>query len=428
MTAEGLLVTAGAATKTFLSSPATMYRLSVYASLIPDAEKRFWETKDRKEIVRNDGTIKGTSPWHLLVEVPQALPRTKALSRALWTSLKPSYDKSVLKVDLDMNDVPDLKGHVYRAELLHQVWSWRGRPPADHPQLKPGAPLRAFHMSEFGARGDDEHRRLPLPRAVRNAAEPFFQYKEDLARQGPEGDLRALHHRFSARVFSRWEGILPEGEGVLEAENDKARDRWQPQFVPCRRPAKVPAPKIKMVLPLTQGVSENVEGGPGLMVVVDGPWYEVGGLAERLGIEVMTVSDPEVPLGEQATADKRHFQIGTDPIVTRKSAGEAFDPQLPTLSPFRFSVEFSQMDGAIGHHRDHSQTDPRFLASSFLLSRPTICLDGTEKKVDLSWWFLKLRFRRELIVEGQAEPLTSEWSAPFWVQLLPGVERVRRTG
>ncbi|HEX6901326.1 MAG TPA: hypothetical protein VF789_16495 [Thermoanaerobaculia bacterium] len=421
---EGLLVTAGTETKIFPTSPTTMYRLSVYVSLLPDAEKRFWQTATRKEIVRDDGKIKGTSPWHLLIEIPRALPQTKALGTALWSSLKPSYDKGVLKVDLDMNDVADLKGHVYRAEILHQVWSWRGRPPADHPQLKPGAPLRAFHMSEFGARGDDEHRRLPMPRSVRNAAEPFFHYEEDLSRQGPEGDLRALHHRFSARVFSRWEGILPEGQGVLEAENDKTRDRWQPQFVPCRRPAKVPAPKIRMVLPLTHGVSEKVEGGPGLMVVVDGPWYEVGGLAEQLGIEVVPVSDPEFALGQQAPKDKTYYQIGTDPIVTNKSAGEAFDPNLRTLNLKQFKVEFSQVDGAIGHHRDHSQTDPRFLASSFLLSRPTISRDGQAKPVDLSWWFLKLRFYRKLTAEGQADALESERSAPFWVQLLPGVERV----
>lgn len=428
-------VTDGTKTET-LSGSGRLFCLSFYAYMKEGDEARFSKKGGEEEYVRAEG-LRGTSPWHLLIEIPQALPGDPdALQNELRNALKPDSAKAKqgkLSVSLDLNDskLAALKGLVYRAEIWHQVWHWRGRPPAEgyanFPTEQPGG---KFEMSEFGPRGDDEHRRLPMPRQAakdeqerKTKPEPVFFYEEDLDRQGPLGDRRALAHRFSARVFSRWEGILPEEQSYLETIDSSNLVRWKPHFVPCRHQGEVPVPKIKMVLPLTQGVSESVEGGPGLMVVVDGLWYEVGGLAEQLGIEVMTVSDPTVKEGE-APPEKRYFQVGTDPIVTPKSAGEAFDPKLTTLSFEKFGVKFSEVVGAIGHHRDSSQTDPRFLASSFLLSRPTISLDGQSKPVDLSWWFLKLRFYRKLTVEGQKNALESERSASFWVQLLPGVERV----
>lgn len=424
-----------------LSGKGRLFCLSFYAYMKDGDETRFSDKggEEEKEYVRTEG-LKGTSPWHLLIEIPQELPKDReAIEKALLSALTPDAAKAKqgkLSVGLNLNkpELAALKGLLYRAEVWHQAWHWRGRPPAEgYEDFTTGDPGGVFEMSEFGPRGDDEHRRLPMPRLApkndeerKKKPEPNFLHEEDLDRQGPLGDRRAMAHRFSARVFSRWEGILPEDKSYLETIDSSNGVRWNRHFVPCRYRGDVPAPKIKMVLPMTAGVSENVEDGPGLMVVVDGRWYEVGGLGERLGIEVMTVSDPKVETGAQANPDQRYYQIGTDPIVTSKSAGEAFsaDPSLKALRLDKFKVEFTDAVGAIGHHRDHSQTDPRFLASSFLLSRPAICLEQKPKPVDLSWWFLKLRFRRELIVEGQTEPLTSEWSAPFWVQLLPGVERV----
>lgn len=437
VTDEGFVVTAGTETKTFAkTSPARMYRLTVYASLVTDGEKRFLETKTRKEIVRSDGKINnGTSPWHLLIEIPQALPtdpkEIETIEKKLLSALTPDRETAKagkLTVKLDVSKLDELKGLLYRAELWHQVWHWRGRPPAegyeDFPQQEPGG---EFEMSEFGPRRDDEHRRLPMPRQP-GVGEPVFFYEEDLERQGPQGDRRALAHRFSARVFSRWEGILPEERSSLATIDSATEVRWKPHVVPCRHQGVVPMPKVRLVLPLTEGVSENVEDGPGLLVVVDGPWYEVGGLAERLGVEVMPVNDPKVRLDQEPAKEDQYYQLGTDPIVTAESAGEAFDPhpdpKYQALRLDRFEVVFDRIDGAIGHHRDHSQTDPRFLASSFILARPTIRVAGQKKPLNLSWWFLKLRFRRELTIQGQDKPLVSEWSAPFWVQVLPGVERV----
>lgn len=420
----------GSSQKT-LSGDGRLFCLSFYASLGTDAETRFAETEN---VSREDGR-KGTSPWHLLIEVPKELPaaeeKKKELQARLHEAIKPDgkgAETGTLAVKLDMNDpvLKDLNGLVYRAELQHQVWGWRGRPPAPHPDLGPAIvdgtkkkeEILKFEMSEFGERSDDEHRLLPLPRQVTKLREPEFLYKENLNERGPQGDPRALHNRFSARVFSRWEGILREEDSHLEAMEKDTANRWKPLFVPCRHVGDVPVPKVKMVLPLTQGKSEAVSDGPGLMVVVDGPWYEVGGLSEKLVVEVMKVAGPEANPND-LKPDPEYFQIGTDPIVTAESAGKLLGTS-GALSTQGNLVEFETIAGAIGHHRDHSQTDPRFLASSFLLSRPTLTVGGQKKAVDISWWFLKLRFKRTLGA-GKGE---SGWSAPFWVQVLPGVERV----
>lgn len=431
VTGDHILVKVGPEQKE-LPGTGRLFRLSIYASLGPDAEKRFL---NGKEIVRRHELLEGTSPWHLLIEIPQKLPGQKeVLQTALREILEPDNDKAKngrLAVSLDLNRLSEenreaLAGLVYRAELWHQVWHWRGRPPAKHPRLEAGSQEDAFEMSEFGVRSDDEHRRLPMPRVPRPAdqPEPVFTYEEDLDLEGPRGDRRALHHRFSTRVFSRWEGLLREEDSYLEAVHQTTENRWRPLFVPCRHRGDVPVPKIKMVLPLTQGKgtlegADTLDESPGLLVVVDGAWYEVGGLAEKLDVEVMDVTGPD-------DAKTQFLQAGTDPIVTEESAGQALGQSPGALKKADYEVRF-EAEGAIGHHRDSSQTDPFFLASSFLLPRPTVLLKSAGqalKDKNLAWWFLKLRFRRKLQVEGEAKPLLSEPSAPFWVQVLPGVERV----
>ncbi|MDP9122251.1 MAG: hypothetical protein M3O15_12950, partial [Acidobacteriota bacterium] len=439
-----------------LSASGGLYRLSFYAVLAEEAASLFrWE-----EAVRTEGPARLTSPLHLFVESASVLPRTEPLRDPLWRALTPSWEGAgagTLRVRLDLHDpaLAQLKRHAYRAELMHQVWSWRGRPPAPHPAfagppapaVDPRAELRellAFEMAEFGERSDDEHRRLPMRRLGCGDADRLdaaFLYLEDLAVQGPRGETRALHHRFAVRLWSRYEGLLPEAGSYLDSLDSASGTRWRRLFVPCRPMGGVPVPKIKLVLPLTQEAPEDCGRGPGLLVVTDGPWYEVGGLAEELGVEVVTVTAPD-------TSGDAYYQVGTDPILTDTSALATLSPsptsQIPggasvpaagepgstagALPAGEFTVDFPPLVGAIGHTRDRSATTPNFLASSFLVPPPELrrCKDGEQvpAEADLAWWFLKLRFYRRLLgPEGESE---SERSAPFWVQLLPPVERIEK--
>ncbi|HEV3455965.1 MAG TPA: hypothetical protein VHG32_05360, partial [Thermoanaerobaculia bacterium] len=445
-----------------LKAAGGLYRLTLYAVLSEGAEARFRKT----EVVRQEGTARLTSPWHLLIEVAKELypPRERSqIQGALWQALAPSpacAAEGVLEVGLDLAS-PDLNTLAYRvsrADLLHQVWTWRGRPPAEHPDRATDASspppstaaaemerYLAFEMAEFGERSDDERRHLPMQRvASADGSEPAaFSYQEKLEAQGPAGDFRALHHRFAVRVFSRYRGVVPDEVGFLDCRDAATLTRWRRLFVPCRFRGTVPPPNIKFVLPLTQESPDQPGRGPGLLVAVDGPWYEVGGLAEELAVEVMTVMAP----GQKEAGE--YFQAGTDPIVTGESAGDALGlprgtPGAATdtdgrwfgaLSVDDLAIDWSKMTGAIGHARDHTTVAPHVLASSFLLAVPTIkgCENDTlaHPQADLAWWFFKLRFARRLrVVKPQAagEPgsaeIRSEWSAPFWVQLLPALDRV----
>jgi hypothetical protein len=434
-----------------LAGTGAIYRLSIYAVLKSNWKDQFL---DPKECIRCENNLRATSPWHLLIEIPRRLAEKdderQALRTALRASLTPdqpaAYDGR-LRVVLDpQGDSWNLKrDQLHRAELWHQMWHWRGRPPQPHPYLtllkdavpkdavKVEADVLPFEVSEFGERSDDGHRRLPMTRTAKDGmALPVFSYEENLLEQSLQGEVRALHHRFSARVFSRYEGLLPEEESFIEALDGPTGDRWRSLFVPCRPPVEVAAPKVKLVLPLTEG-PEGGEG-PGLMVVVDGPWYEVGGLAEALGVEVMTVSGPDGKDAQGKPIERHYLQIGTDPILTAKGAGESFGIKgaLESTDRPRFNVEVQPITGAIGHQRDRSRTDPRFLASSFLLPRPVISdPKGGEFRDDperFSWWFVQLRFYRKLALPSanpsKPNAVHSKPSAPFWVQYLPGVERI----
>ncbi len=466
-----------------LSGCGRLYRLTVYAVLAEEAEKRFRRSEAVRTQVVGDRHLNLTSPWHLLIEVVQPLwldpAERQPLRQALWRALTPDSsraEKGSLEVALDLSadEFSLIHPLIDRADLMHQVWSWRGRPPADHPDLparqapRPGAPSAAgtagtpgapdaadepgapdaelrrylgFEMAEFGERSDEERRQLPMKRTDRpDQGQPAsFLYEEDLGAAVPGGDFRALHHRFSARIWSRYRGVLPEEQSFLDARDGTTATRWRRLFVPCRFRGVIPAPKVKLVLPLTQEDPAAPGRGPGLLVAVDGPWYEVGGLAEELAVEVMTVSAPDSHAG-------LYHQAGTDPIVTGGSAAEALElaPDTPGSMPDPdgswsgalpvdgLDIDLSRMAGAVGHTRDRTTIAPRFLASSFLLAPPEIraCEEGRigNSKPDLAWWFFKLRFARRLRTQGPdgsgPSDRLSDWSPPFWVQLLPALNRV----
>jgi hypothetical protein len=306
-------------------TPHGLCRLTLYGELASEGESLFADFA--REAVRTTDTGKRlTSPWHLLIEVvpqpwagidgtPQTREKLDRARQALWNALKPGTVAArggVLSAELDLQgaDFASFAWQVDRAEVLHQVWGWRGRPPAEHPDLAPdgeavdGLPPNeeldrylSFEMAEFGERADEERRDLPMQRqdCRSGGAGPFFFYQEDLAAIAPAGDLRAMHHRLSARIWNRYRAVLPSTLGNIEARDKETRTRWRRLFVPCRFRGLVPVPKIKFVLPLTQEDPQHPGRGPGLLVAVDGPWYQVGGLAEQRAL----AKAPGVPVGRR---------------------------------------------------------------------------------------------------------------------------------
>lgn len=466
-----------------------LYRLSAYSVLVPGASTRFGvpSTEDFSferpdEVVSTDASGRClTSPWHLMIEVAEELPQGEDVQDALWQALSVSNEaaQGIVDVRLDLlqpgnsalaGRLRQLRRHVFKADLHQQSWEWQGRPPARHPDLPPAeqcspsehaAKLLAFEMSEHGTRGDEDARSRPMARLSEIAIQGMdgkkgrddtrlgtwpdlsFGFREDLNTLQPAPDGRALHHRFGVRVFSRYASVLPPNTAFVDSRCGSNGLKWHPVWVPARKLVELTRPDVRMVLPLTSGDPEGVAPSGGLLVVCGPDWYEQGGLAEELEIEVVDILAPDVveadcsgdPSPEQLARCERYLQVGTDPLVHRGGAAEMLG--LPTTGRWRalstrdFTVRFDGIIGGIGHHRGKPPYSSRFDLTSFLVPPPVIqsLVNGDKVEKDLSWWFFKVQFRRSCRLSANRDGVKmarSEPAAPHWVQLLPVVQRVEK--
>lgn len=434
-----------------------IYRLTVHAVLASGAEALFGfpESAGASRLRAAEGCrevfideLQGsrwlTSPWHLLVEVAQPMPTGLQVADALWNAL--SFDQAkakrgILDVTLDLSHATlrELRRHATQASLHQQSWIWQGRPPADLPSqdalggergVDAGRSLD-FEMAEFGDRVENDAKPLAMTRkGLWPATE--FQFSEDLNAIAPSGDGRALLERFAVRVFSRYAAVLGPDAGYLDGVKRDTASRWNRIWVPARKLTAIPPPAVRCVLPLTAteaGLMNPAiaQRGPGWLVVCDEPWYEVGGLQESLRVETVSVVSPDCPV--DAALCEEFYQIGTDPLHHRGGVldelGVPPDGSWRALDSCRYWVEFDGVSGAVGHRRGLDPSAGRFHAASFLVMPPRLLeVPGRELNAELAWWFFKLRFRRAVEIDGRSH--LSEPSPAFWVQLLPGLERLEK--
>ncbi|MBF8275534.1 MAG: hypothetical protein HW390_607 [Candidatus Brocadiaceae bacterium] len=225
----------------------------------------------------------------------------------------------------------------------------------------------------------------------------------------------ALYYRVGIRAYSRYEGLL-RGDTYIDSRMSESRaERWKRCVVPCRWNKPVPPPVIKLIIPLTQALPDttNVKPSflcPGLLVVLDESWYidSMGGFGETFDWEIAKTALPKNP------AENKH-QFGPDPILNMSA-----DPLL--------NKEISCQDaiGAIGYTMDTDTLAPLFTRASFILPPPAVkgkAVKGKEDSAaditDLSWYFLKIRFRRVLNNAPDLARPESPWTEPQWVQILP---------
>jgi hypothetical protein len=333
-----------------------------------------------------------------------------------------------------VNRVDEEFPYIYKAELQRQVWRWQGRETNPHPQIleeKPtAAAITRWEVKEYGNRFDLDHTIMNMdsrvsetgsaPNAKKATGSRIFSYSEYLTgEKAKKEELRALHYRFRVTVHSRYAGIMPAG-GLFV-------DKWVSEFVPCRVKAPIKVPKPKLIFPLTQSFGSPSSGTAGLLVVLDEPWYEVGGIGESLGAEVIRTPDPKnIPDKPNLATDKFYFEIGADPIVSEQA--------LNVGSPEKITVSFdenktSQIRGPVGHTFDRSSDAPLFVSTSFIIPAPSIIKDPVSAPGAAfgAWGMCKLRLRRVIHVkpkpvtrEGEKTvSLKSEFTDPFWVQYLP---------
>ena len=201
----------------------------------------------------------------------------------------------------------NLAPQIHRVELMVQRWRWQGRPLVREDQqgnptlfgfpytdLKNAGPnsadtvLAPLDGVYFGERdSNDQLVVVAQADAVSDPAGSPVLYTYDLS-HSPQ----ALYYRFAVRVFSRYEGLFTRGASVesriLKAASAQITgptpEQWRRLLPLCRRTATAPKPAVRLIVPLTRTV--NGQQTPGLLVVLNEPWYDWAGLAEQFEVQV----------------------------------------------------------------------------------------------------------------------------------------------
>jgi len=450
--AEGAGQQAGA---TVTATKGKLYRLAIYCTMTPESKVRFMDGLIDPATTKND--LDGNNPYHLvsptffaIEAVTDEMPQEDAVYAALALSETTRANGRILA------DLAAVSPHLRRADLTRQAWRWQGRNTETHPAFLSASPLPQdilnWEAVEFGDRQDVDSTVVPMrtkPVAANGARS--FNYLETLKTGKGEFDLRSLHFRFSVTVHSRYEGMIPPGVAsfvtgtttmpaapvvrpnlrlAASPAPPSFKSVWNRLFIPCRRTTDIHAPRLRLILPLTEaGMSKDPNASPGLLVVFDEPWHESGGLAERLEVSVALAADPtEAPSvpndykGKEKLPELKDYYVetGPDPIVGHQIPAvltKSADPTTPA-GLARVTFDRAGILGPVGHYFDPTNQAALFTATSFIIPPPRFS-DDKPGTPDRRWYFAKLRFRRALMLNSVGDVATGPWSDPVWTQFLP---------
>ena len=399
----------------------------------------------------------------------------------LWQALVCRQEGGRVRVRLEPTAAAagwDAFAYLGKVEIKRQLWRWEGRPsaftvppdkttpkqievtfpydrtPAEIDAWENGGEGTALLWDAIGFSDRDDDDFVRSHRFAELAPAGTMLYERDIT-----SDRRAQYYRFAVVATSRYRGLIvdvatdalatarngvqglhPDAKDVdpdTPVENLRSPWPWRRLFVPCRRDdgELLPKPKLKFVVPLTTRTDE--EGGqlPGLLVVLDEPWFDIGGLPEWLACEVSRVPARKKEL---AGADPDPFAYaypglplsGPDPMLhTGHWLDYDAEPTPGRAIEEKYRLHF-EVRGPIGYTFDRETSAPRFVGTSFFLEpslyekqRETWTLAADIRT--LPWAFVSLQFRRVIRGEGRGLPddLVSELTGPFWHQLLPDASR-----
>ena len=219
--------------------------------------------------------------------------------------------------------------------------------------------------------------------------------------------------------------------------------------MPSQRLDPLPAPKVRLIFPLTQSdpedrlakmnrgrrrrerlrafeASQKKRRSAGLLVVLSEAWFETAGIGE--GIEAQVELTP-TPYTYPPT--KYFYQLGPDVTAHYIDESRLFNQEFPAGDQ---SVRFESILGPVGHYYDADNNTALMVGTSFVLPPPSV---PASKDGPMDWYQAKVAFRRTLDARYPATPTglleyppanLNEWplkrryslyTEPTWVQFLP---------
>ncbi len=366
---------------------------------------------------------------------------------------------------------------ISRVDLQAQIWRWDGRPARSFPfdQITPvngGAatvdpnkplpvpppqqvttPLLQWELDTFATRPASDSVTRPMARRSNN----FIAYED----RGTE--LGATYYRAGVIAYNRYGSLVPETMAAADQSTIQVRSTasltsfasipgaeggWVRRFIPGRytidgsRPDsyKPPKPAIKYIVPLTAAYGGSNQAASSVLVVVQGPWFAIAGLAEDISVQIVDVDPKYHPV------DNKWKEAGPDPIYYQKSSDrplpDSFDDYLSPFLPPGGKDPF--IHGPIGHTFDSSDTNPLWVTSSFILDPPhekfnTPVPEGSDSTQEGT--FAQIQMKRVvraagMVVVDPGKPTpphgkkipalkpalgdsSSDLTNPVWVQFLP---------
>jgi hypothetical protein len=471
-----------------------VWKLEVAPAIDPNEEYRFDESaiggqfsggsKNYANGSATESLVPSSTPLQMLIEHAQTCQLTP---EDLWRSLQvapPSTDSTALTVSVTPVSQPSstVAWHLVRGiELQRQVWRWTGRPPVP---LNPpptsstsingiGNPLTLaldsgktatlwqpvpamcaalnWETAEFAERaGDATATKASVIFSTPIAADGTLS--QAISRQDLSNDLRAQYYRFSAYLYSRYDGLddfkpfdqgdfigsqITFGKATTQGNEVDGYTPWVRGFVPCRilpppssataaPPSTLPKPKILLCIPLTAPVqstsphpaANEQSAFTSLLVIADEPWYQVAGLAEQMeaAIDDVSISPGIYP---RDTQGRSALQIAPDPTIYTSAFTQTV-PDVPWLGR------------PVGTTFDEASSTPLLANTALQFLTPLIPGLGP-----LDWYMLKVKFRRSAKnsmslnidpkIDDAHPQLVSAYTESTWVEFVPSSDHFATT-
>ncbi len=367
--------------------------------------------------------------YTFLVEAAnQAMPKLSDLRRLF--KVTPPLTRTAASLDFSLSvDALPTGYQIRRATLQTQVWRWDGRPaglfPFDKDLVVPDPAVLEWEVNAFATRlsTDVDTRPMTLASVLDSSAKPALTLT---AHDDLTTELGALYYRSSIEVFNRYGSLVPTSKRSISTFDATqffpgGNAGWTRTVVKSRIALTLqpPKPAIKFILPLTGTTAAQQSSAASVLVVIQGPWYALAGLAEDMGVRITSAGNNSVSPGT--------LEVGPDPIVWHGNSVSGYldypkDPSKPPSEGYMPASGNPRFHGPVGHTFDTSDTNPLWVNTSFVLDAPP-----TAAGESMPWTFAEVSFCRIILKAGilpdlQGKPtdnLQSAWTDPVWVEFLP---------